>query len=76
MQGNTSRLRSTACGWDKYWGGRRTKKGMPVGEGRWLQRRRARIPGARLLRLQNFVQQCLTFVGSDMELLSCYPSGV
>jgi len=37
MQGNTSRLRSTACGWAKYWGGRGTKKGMPVGDGKWLQ---------------------------------------
>jgi hypothetical protein len=49
---------------------------MPVGDGRWLQSRRARIPGARSLRLQNVVQQCLTFVGSDMELVSYHPSGV
>jgi len=26
VEGNTSRLRSTACGWVKHWGGRGTKK--------------------------------------------------
>jgi hypothetical protein len=38
---------------------------MSVGDDRWLQSRRAGIPGARSPRLFNFVRQRLTFMDPE-----------
>jgi hypothetical protein len=49
---------------------------MSVGDNRWLQSRRARIPGARSPRLFNFLRQRQLSWILSVELDSCHSSGV